>query len=88
MSIRSGDIKPAETSGLTMPDVFTEDTEDEHVVNHETIDDEINWVPDVFIEVNKDEEVEGDIVNPAPKFEESAVTGSLAPDQKMFPDQK
>ena len=51
-----------------MPDVFTEDTEDEHVVvDDETEDDEINWVPDVFIKVNKDKEVERDIVNPIPK---------------------
>ena len=62
-----------------MPDTLTEDTEDEHVlVDDETVDDEINWVPDVFIEVNEDEEVEGDIVNPVPKFEEPAVTGSEA----------
>ena len=61
-----------------MPDVLTEDTEDEHVVDDETVDDEINWVPDVFIEVNEDEEVEGDIVNSVPKFEEPAMTGSEA----------
>ena len=40
-----------------MPDALKEDTEDEHVVvGDETVDDKINWVPDVFIEVNQDEE--------------------------------
>ena len=74
-----------------MQDVLTEDTEDEHVVDDETVDEEINWVPDLFIEVNEDERVEGDLVNPVPKFEEPAVKEMkqmLAPDQIMFPDQK
>ena len=61
-----------------MPGVLTEDNEDEHVVDDETVDDEINWVPDVFIEVNEDEEVEGDLVNPVPKFQEPAMTRSEA----------
>ena len=37
-----------------MPDVLTEDTEDEHVVvDDETVDDEINWVPDVLSKLTK-----------------------------------
>ena len=39
-----------------MPDALKEDTEDEHVVGDETVDDKINWVPDVFVEVNEDDE--------------------------------